>query len=38
VAHEQIGQTTASIADSLKTAYLRLAYLQDTLKLFDESK
>jgi len=38
VAHEQIGQTTASIADSLKTAYLRLAYLQDTLKLFEESK
>lgn len=38
VVHEQIGQTTASIADSLKTAYLRLAYLQDTLKLLEASK
>lgn len=38
VAQEQVAQTTASVSESVKTAYLRLAYLQQTLTLLNESK
>jgi outer membrane protein TolC len=36
--HAQIAVIAASIADQIKTAYLRLAYLQQTLSLLESSR
>src|SRR5579863_10003780 len=36
--HAQIAVVEASIADQIKTAYLRLAYLQQTLTLLESSR